>query len=322
MDRNSPPTYVEASVADSVADTRALIAYIRGLSPDPRGARVQPILTPRFAISCTPELLGELGALASADPALAIQTHISENPSEIAFTKELFPADVLPGASKASETTYAGVYDAFGLLRSNTVLAHAVHLEPSEVELIRTRQAGISHCPTSNFNLRSGCAHVGELLDAGIKVGLGTDVSGGFSSSILNAVQNASIASKVIAMQQTDTAPSQQTFATRHFSIATLLHLATQGGADVCGLGTRIGSLVPGKAFDALVVSLATDANPGAWSVALDDALGIQRGGEGPGVERRELESLLERFLFTGDDRNIRRVYVDGRCVGGVEFSR
>ena len=170
MDRNAADYYVEPSPAVSIAHTHALIAHIRALTPTPARALVQPILTPRFAISCTPELLTSLGDPARADPALAIQTHISENINEITFTKELFPPEILPGGKEGDEVTYAGVYDAYGLLRDNTVLAHAVHLEPSEVALIRARKAGISHCPTSNFNLRSGCAHVGELLDAGIKV--------------------------------------------------------------------------------------------------------------------------------------------------------
>lgn len=173
MDRNSPDYYVEPSAEDSVATTQALISYIRGLTPNPHTALVQPILTPRFAISCTPELLSSLGDVAKADPSLTIQTHISENDSEIVFTKTLFPPHILPAdslAAKNKHTTYAGVYDAYGLLRRNTVLAHAVHLEEEEVEIIKLRNAGVSHCPTSNFNLRSGCARVGHLLDKGIKV--------------------------------------------------------------------------------------------------------------------------------------------------------
>ena len=189
MDRNSPPYYVEPSAEQSVADTRKLIAYIRSIAADcsaagpiPRPpshashhatALVKPVLTPRFAISCTPELLASLGALAKGDPGLTIQTHIAENDSEIKLTKELFPPEILPpppdGAPRG-HTTYAGVYDAYGLLRANTVLAHAVHLEQEEISLIKARNAGVSHCPTSNFNLRSGVAKVGMLLDRGIKV--------------------------------------------------------------------------------------------------------------------------------------------------------
>jgi guanine deaminase len=164
MNRNSPDYYVETSTEASLSDDRELIAYIRALPQPPTVSnhepRVQPIITPRFAISCTDDLLSELGSLAASEPDVRIQTHISENPSEVAYTQELFP----------SAPNYAGVYDMFGLLRHNTILAHAVHLSQDEMELIRAKEAGISHCPTSNFNLSSGIAPVGVFLDMGIKV--------------------------------------------------------------------------------------------------------------------------------------------------------
>lgn len=159
MDRNSPDYYVEPSPEVSLSATKDLISHIRSLSSTTIPL-VQPIVTPRFAISCTSRLLHSLGALVSSDPSLHIQTHISENVSEIAFTRSLFP----------ESDSYAAVYDSFGLLRSNTILAHAVHLEDKEVDLIKSRGAGISHCPTSNFNLSSGVARIGEYLDKGIKV--------------------------------------------------------------------------------------------------------------------------------------------------------
>jgi guanine deaminase len=163
MDRHCPVNYQEPSPSASIEATKALISHIRSLpAPTSSGhALVFPILTPRFAISCTSELLTSLGELAACDPTLHIQTHISENPAEIKFTRELFPEC----------GTYAGVYDHFGLLRENTVLAHAVHLEEEEMALILKKNSGISHCPTSNFNLSSGVARVGEMLDRGIKVG-------------------------------------------------------------------------------------------------------------------------------------------------------
>ena len=164
MNRHCPDYYRETSSEASVTATKELITYIRSLPPTPACATqplVQPILTPRFAISCDSDLLGSLGTIALDDPSLRIQTHISENEAEIQFTASLFPT--------CSSYTY--VYDAHNLLRENTVLAHGVHLGEDELELIGQRQAGISHCPTSNFNLSSGIARVGEWLDRGIKVG-------------------------------------------------------------------------------------------------------------------------------------------------------
>lgn len=85
-------------------------------------------------------------------------------------------------------SSYTQIYDHFDLLTSNTILAHCVHLEDAEMDLIKLRGAGISHCPTSNFNLRSGTSRVGDMLDKGIKVSLGTDVSGGFGLGVLSAL--------------------------------------------------------------------------------------------------------------------------------------
>ncbi len=96
--------------------------------------------------------------------------------------------------------------------------------------------------------------------------------------------------------------------------LTALLYLATLGGAQVCGLEDLIGSFAPGKAFDALVVSVNDGAgNPGLWGADADKELHVEF------PEDKEIEVWLERFLFTGDDRNIKRVYVQGRWIGGAE---
>lgn len=161
----------------SLEDTSSLISYIcsltsvsshanTGTMPEPL---VQPILTPRFAISCTSECLHGVCELAdrwdrqsrhSHEPRMRIQTHISENQAEVEHTLDLYP----------DADSYAQVYDLHGLLRSTTILAHAVYLSDNEIRLIKERKAGISHCPTSNFNLRSGVAPIGRYLDEGLKV--------------------------------------------------------------------------------------------------------------------------------------------------------
>lgn len=260
-------------------------------SLDPPGI-VHPILTPRFAISCSSPLLAGLGEIAAADPDLAIQTHISENAAEIAFTRQLFP----------DCSSYAGVYDNFGLLRNKTILAHGCHLSDDELELIRSRGAGISHCPTSNLNLRSGIANVGGMLDRGIKVGLGTDVSGGYSPSMLTAMQHASICSKILSQRATADPSSPLSFTSRQLPLATLLYLATMGGAEVCGLAGVVGNFLPGKQFDGLLVDM--------------------RDNDGVQDESRTLLQLLEKFLFCGDDRSISLVWVKNTLVGGHDHGR
>ncbi|KAF8679722.1 Guanine deaminase [Rhizoctonia solani] len=324
--------YQEDSTSQSIENTKKLISYIRALSPN-SAPLVHPILTPRFAISCTGDLLDSLGDMVKADPTLAIQTHISENLGEIDITLKLFP--------KAS--TYTDVYKRAGLLTDRTILAHAVHLSNDEMEEIKSCGSGISHCPTSNFYLNSGVARVGEMLDRGLKVGLGTDCSGGFSPSMLTAVRDAGIASKVIGMTSVGSLPSPYATSTltngkagaaengqattcngivtpkladKTLPLSALLHLSTLGGAQLCNLEQTTGSLEAGKEFDAVLVSVRPETgNANVWA-NLPAGVNSSAGEEMPADS---LEALLEKFFFCGSDRNVRRVWVRGRLVGGVE---
>ncbi|KXN92939.1 putative guanine deaminase, partial [Leucoagaricus sp. SymC.cos] len=312
--------YVEDSAEQSIKETECLINHIRSLVPRSQDAAVgtapeplvQPILSPRFALACTRECLSGLRDLAHRynhehpdEPRIRIQTHIAENRKEVKEVLKYYP----------EAESYTQVYDNYGLLRDTTILGHSVHLSPGEVLLIKKRDAGISHCPTSNFYLSSGIAPVGEYLDAGVKVGLGTDVSGGYAVSMLNVIQNASIASKILAIEAGLPEPEEvPSFANRQLPIPTLFYLATLGGARVCNLSEKIGSFSEGKSFDALVVSVLDDTGAtGVW--------GMEAKSDGDYKKKREkLEENLERFMFCGDDRNILKVYVQGCLVGGRSF--
>ncbi|KAG1891362.1 hypothetical protein F4604DRAFT_1567654 [Suillus subluteus] len=348
MNWNCPPNYIEPSVKESVDTTLALFKYIEELPKAACGEPLlHPILTPRFAISCTEELLTRLGEIAQKNPKLAIQTHISENKSEVELAKSLFKTN-----------SYAEVYDKFHLLRDNTVLAHGVQLTEDEMVLIAKRGSGVAHCPTSNFYLSSGMARVGMLLDHGVKVGLGTDVSGGYSPSILTEIQHASIASKMLAIQAVDNKKCKCSgghsesssgeedshsrgrgghkhhecqcdcecdekkpgrFTNQKLSIAALLYLATLGGAGVCCLQDRIGSFEQKKAFDALLVSVREDdtGNPAVWGY--NPGRDLTQGVTAQNADKSLIE-WLERFLFCGDDRNIKKVIVQGRTIGGRDY--
>lgn len=286
-------------------------------------ALVQPILTPRFGIACTDSLLTSISAVLSRDPSLRLQTHLSESLGEIAFTRSLFP----------SAPTYTAMYDHFGLLGPRTVLAHAVHLDESEMKLVKERGCGIAHCPNSNLNLRSGTMRVGEMLNRGIKCGLGTDVSGGFSLGMLSAVREASCVAKVVQFGGKEAATKVDggegndgdiiapiggyDFLSRPLLPATLLWLATVGGAQVASVDDRTGSLEVGKDFDALLVRLVEPEDED------DNGRKPYRGNPSCFVDDGEpLADLVEKFLFTADDRNLARVYVKGRMIGGVDFHR
>ncbi|BFZ59301.1 hypothetical protein YB2330_000307 [Saitoella coloradoensis] len=277
MDANSPDDYIEASAEQSLADTRASIQDIRSL--DPESVLVRPIITPRFAPSCTPSLLSSLGKL-SLEEDLRVQTHMSENTSELDLVRETFP----------EEADYASVYNAHALLHDRTVLAHCIHLSHAEIELIKARGSGVAHCPTSNCALGSGMCQVRRLLDAGIEVGLGTDVSGGYAVSILSTIRDATSVSRLAGYVNDDRGDQ--------LSFPEVLYLATLGGANVLSIEAETGNFIPGKWFDALLVDLSPSSHSNVQV-----------------FEDEDTETRLSKWVFCGDDRNLGRVWVGGRSV-------
>lgn len=275
MDCNSPASYVE-STEDSLQGTREFIDFVRAVdSKLPVTNTILPVVTPRFALTCTPTSMQALSAIAH-QANVHVQTHMSENKGEIAFAAELFPEC----------KNYAHVYGSVGLLGPKTFLAHCVHLDPAARQVLAQTDTAIAHCPTSNFALNSGVADVRAMIAAGIRVGLGSDVSGGYGLSMMDAMRQAIIASKARHFQDPSYAPLKVTEA---------FFLATLGGARALGLEERIGSFQPGKQFDALLVDMT------ACPV-------LRHTGE-------SLHQCLQRFVFLGDDRWIASVRVNGASV-------
>lgn len=290
-----PDYYKDGSVEKALSDTQATIDHIAAL--DPTNRLVTPILTPRFAPSCTAPLLSGLGALA-AQTQLPVQTHISENTDELALVKELFP----------EHASYADVYDAHGLLTTKTVLAHACHLSAAEVALVKVRGASISHCPISNSYLGSGVCPVREFLDMGIPVGLGTDVSGGWSPSVLTAAREAAGVSRYRGALLGASVPSEKKDALK-LTVEETLYLATKGGAKCLGLENKVGSFEIGMQWDAQFVDLGT---------RLGEQNGVEGGKGNVEIwEGMEWDEILAKWVFCGDERNSRAIWVDGRLVSG-----
>ena len=296
MDTDLHPDYYRDADADAaLSATQRTIDHIAKL--DPRHDLVTPILTPRFAPSCTETLLTALGALAR-EKGLPVQTHLAENHAEIALVARTFP----------QHESYTHVYDAHGLLTPRTVLAHACHLAPAEVALVRARGSGVAHCPVSNAALGSGVCPVREYLDAGVPVGLGTDVSGGWSPSVLTAGREAAGVSRWRTAQQGDTM-DQAGRDRLKLSVEEALYLATRGGARCMGLQDKVGAFEVGMEWDAQFVDLGP-------------VLSAANGGEGGwgNVEVWEgtaWEDVLAKWMYCGDDRNTRAVWVKGRLVSG-----
>jgi len=272
MDRNSPPTYTEKT-DQSCQDTETFVNTLMKRESFKAGL-VTPIITPRFVPTCTPTLMKFLGDLA-AKHSLPIQSHISENKDEVTWVSSLHP----------EIQSYAEVYDKYGLLNDKTIMAHGVHLTPEEIQLFLDRKAGIAHCPLSNVMLVSGFMPLQDLHQAGVKIGLGTDVSGGYSPSMLNAMRMA----MVCALQHSY---HHQKHPLSH---AQAFHLATVGGSELIGCEDKLGNFVVGKDFDALVVDPYVPRSP--FDVFTHDPL----------------ESIFEKFILLGDDRNISEIYVKGK---------
>ncbi|PNF20793.1 Guanine deaminase [Cryptotermes secundus] len=272
MNYKTPEGYGETT-KESYQKTEDFIKQIQNM----KNNLILPIITPRFALSCDMELMKKLGELASRYN-VHIQTHISENQGEVAAVRGLY----------RDCKNYADVYDKAKLLTDKTVLAHGVYLHDEELELLAARGSSVSHCPNSNTSLKSGLCDVRRLLNAGIKVGLGTDVSGGYSPSILDAIRNTLDVSIHISYGKgSNYAP---------LTYPEAFYLATLGGARAVALDDTIGNFKVGKDFDALIVNMK--------NLGPIDILG-----------EYDTEALVQKFLYTGDDRNISKVYVAGRQV-------
>jgi guanine deaminase len=288
MNRHAPGKCRDLNAGVSIKETSDFIAWMREFNntsstsnneEKERPPLVNAVITPRFAISCDEEVLSGLGALAASNPDLRIQTHFNEAEQEMEFTRQLFP----------EFRHEAELYARFGLLNERSILAHCIFLTEEEMEMLARLRCGVAHCPVSNTCMNAFMvAPVREYLRRGIKVGLGTDCGGGYSISMLEVMRQAFVVSTAKA---TETRGADEAL-----SIAECFFLATLGGAQVCGLDERVGNFAVGKEFDALEV----------------------RTGEGimaPVEENDSIEVIFEKFLMTGDDRNIAKVYVRGRAV-------
>ena len=231
MDRNSPD-YLRETTEQSLAETRRWLEESRDFR------LVHPILTPRFTPSCTDALMAGLGRL-QQEFGVPMQSHLSENLSEIAWVQELCPGTRF----------YGEAYAQFGLFGGDcpTVMAHCVWSGEEERTLMKENGVFIAHCPQSNMNVSSGIAPVKQYLQEGQKVGLGSDVAGGVHLSILRAMTDAIQCSKLRWRLVDQDTPA--------LTVPEALYMATKGGGAFFG---KVGSFEPGYEFDAVVMDDST----------------------------------------------------------------
>ena len=228
MDRNAPDG-LRDTAQQGYDETKALIAAFHG-----RG-RLSYAISPRFAITSTPAQLEAAGALVAEHGDCYMQTHLSENRDEIAYTLSLYP----------NAPDYLGVYEKYGLLSERALLGHAIHLESREIDLLTDTGAKPVFCPTSNLFLGSGLFDDAGLRGRGIQNGIATDIGAGTSYSMLQTLNEAY---KVLQLQ------GQKLDPLRAF------HWITRGNADVLGMSHKIGTLNAGTEADVVVLNAKATA--------------------------------------------------------------
>ncbi|KAJ5719493.1 hypothetical protein N7493_007948, partial [Penicillium malachiteum] len=310
-----PSYYVDQSAEEGFNATISTIDYIQTL--DPNGTLINPIITPRFAPSCSNESLDGLGKLAASyNPPLYIQTHIAETTDEIALVQRLFP----------ESSSYADVYDKAHLLTNRTILAHGVHLTKDERTLIRERGSKVAHCPASNSALGSGLAPVRIMLDEGLTVGLGTDVSGGYSPSMLEVARQACLVSRLLQYSaEYQEMTGNTTFdGSEKLSVEDSLYLATRGGAAVVDMADDIGGFDNGMIWDAQLIELGAvknstvsplDQTPVHALTGRDIAYETGPVGNVDLFGNETWQEQIQKWMWSGDDRNVKNVWVQGALV-------
>lgn len=262
MNRNCPE-----GLSESV---ESYIEGMEALMKEKGKSLVGTIITPRFVPTCTPEMLRACGDLA-AKYHLPVQSHLSENKDEIAWVAELEP----------ESTCYGDAYNRYGLFgQTPTIMAHCVWSEGKEVELMKRNNVMVAHCPTSNFNVASGMAPIRRFLNEGLRVGLGSDISGGHDLSIFRMMVYAIQVSKM-HYQQDHNLP--------FLTLSEAFWMATKSAGTFFG---RVGSFEPGYEFDALVID-DSDLNHDNYTL----------------LER------IERYIYLGDDRQIVHRFCRGKEV-------
>jgi guanine deaminase len=246
------------------------------------GGRLRYAFTPRFAVSCSAEMMRESASLAARHGAY-VQTHLSEDDGEIGEVRRLFP----------EATDYLDVYDRAGALGPRTILAHAIHLSDREVGRLVDSGSRVAHCPASNLFLSSGLMPLGAYRAAGMTVGLGSDVAAGPELSLFTVMRAGAVTQRVLEL----TARADRSRAVHGVD---WLRLATLAGATALGQEAEIGSLEAGKEADL---------------VAVDPRLTTPLPADVPPLQ--SADDVMSRLMFRPHPDMVRGAWVRGRLLAG-----
>ena len=230
------PAALHEQTAQSIEESVALLDEWHGKAD----GRVRYCFAPRFAVSCTRQLLEKVAVLALARGVM-VHTHASENRTECSMVE--------------SETGMRNIeyLDSLGLTGRHVALAHCVHLSAHEIDLLETSRTNVVHCPSSNMKLGSGIAPIVALLDRGVSVSLGADGAACNNRlDMFTEMRTAALLQKALHGPEVLTA-------------GRALRMATIDGARAMGLDGEIGSLEAGKRADVAIVRMGRlHTTPGA----------------------------------------------------------
>ena len=269
MDKNCPEE-LRDDAQSGYTDSLALINKWHGKG------RLSYAITPRFAVTSSEGQLAEAGRLASEHPDVYVHTHLAENKDEVELIAKQF----------SWSRSYLDVYEHFGLLRERSVFAHCLHLDDRDQKSMADHGGAIAFCPSSNMFLGSGLFDLRSAHDKGIRVGLGTDIGGGTSLSMLRTVSEAY---KVLHLLGQGLPPFDA------------LYLATLGAARALYLEDRIGNFEPGKEADFVVLDAKAISITARRLSKSDD-----------------VAEKLFALIMLGDDRSVAATYLMGELAHSV----
>ena len=266
MDRHCPE-YLQDTPESAYEESKTLIERWHGQD------RLGYAITPRFAPTSSNQQLRRAGDLAAEHPDTWIHTHVAENTAEVAWVASLFP----------EARSYLDVYQRFDLLRDRAVLAHCIHLDEPDRQVLADSGAAMAFCPTSNLFLGSGLFDINAARAVNARIGLGTDVGAGTSFSMLQTLAEAY---KVAQLSGQTLSPQ------------CALYMATLGSARALYIDDKVGNFIPGKEADFVIID---------WQCT-------------PLMARRTsaasnwIERLFALFML-GDDRAILETIVNGESA-------
>lgn len=279
----NPETYRDADTQTALADTEEFILAVKELSKTTKQG-VFPVVTPRFIPSCTDEALKGLGALAKKYDAY-VQSHCSESDWAHGYVRDRF-----------QKNDAFALHD-FGLLRGKSVMAHCNFLSDDDAELFAETGTAVAHCPISNAYFANSVIPVAHFHAKGVDIGLGTDISGGFSPSLFDNVRQAVMSSRMLEDGVNPALPAKDRGVPgSRMTVDEAFYLATAGGGD--SLSLPIGRIQENYAWDVQII----DTKLPSAKLPIFDA-------------HEDLHDIFQKIMYLTRPENIREVWVQGEKV-------